>query len=117
MLAVLDRTRSPMGRRKLRAWLEQPLLDTSRINDRLDAVEELLERREYREELQSVLQRVRDIERIVGKIGAGVANPRELLALKTSLQEIPFLKKMGSELRSRMLIELFNLNEMVTTRN
>lgn len=116
LLAVLDRTRSPMGRRKLRAWLEQPLLDTSRINDRLDAVEELLERREYREELQSVLQRVRDIERIVGKIGAGVANPRELLALKTSLQEIPFLKKMGSELRSRMLSELFNLNEMVTTR-
>ncbi len=116
LLAVLDRTRSSMGRRKLRAWLEQPLLDKNLINDRLDAVEELLKRREDREELQSILQRLRDIERIGGKIGAGVVNPRELLALKASLEEIPLLKKMGTAFQSRMLVELFDLDEMAATR-
>lgn len=116
LLAVLDRTRSAMGRRKLRAWLEQPLLDSGLINERLEAVEELLHKRAYREDLQSTLQRLRDIERVAGKIGAGVVSPRELLALKSSLEEIPNMKRMGEENQSPLLCALFNLNEMHSTR-
>ncbi|MGE5544436.1 MAG: DNA mismatch repair protein MutS [Bacillota bacterium] len=116
LLAILDRTCTAMGRRKLRAWLEQPLLDSELINERLEAVEELLLKRGYREDLQSVLQRLRDMERIAGKIGAGVVNPRELLALKVSLEEIPGLKRMGTENQSPLLCRLFNLNELQSAR-
>lgn len=116
LLAVLDRTRTAMGRRKLRAWLEQPLLDARRIEERLEAVEEFLGKRELREDVQSGLQRLRDVERIAGKIGAGVVNPRELLALKSSLEEIPDLRRMGSETNSPLLCALFNLSELPSTR-
>ena len=117
LLAVLDRTRTAMGRRMLRSWLEQPLLNAGLIDQRLDAVEELLLKRELREDLQSTLQKLRDIERIAGKIGAGVVNPRELLALKSSLDEIPELKRLGKETGSHLLKQLFELNELRPTRD
>ena len=104
-----------MGRRTLRTWLEQPLLDAALVDERLDAVEELLSKRELREDLQSCLQKLRDIERIAGKIGAGVVNPRELLALKWSLAGIPELKRMGSNAGSQLLCRLFDLNELQST--
>lgn len=117
LLAVLDRTCTAMGRRKLRSWLEQPLLDSGLINERLEAVEELLHKRECREDLQAILQRLRDIERIAGKIGAGIVNPRELLALKSSLEEVPALKRLGDEYKTSLLCALFNLNDLPETRH
>ena len=106
LLAVLDRTRSPMGRRKLRARLEQPLLDTSRINDRLDAVEELLERREYREELQSVLQRVPWISRgLSARRKQGSQSPEPWRLSITAGNTIS--EENGEELRIECLSELF----------
>ncbi len=116
LLAVLDYTRTAMGKRKLRTWLEQPLLDAGSIEERLDAVEDFLLQRELREDVQQSLQKLRDIERIAGKIGAELVNPRELLALKSSLEEIPRIKRLGVTTNSSLLSSLFHLNELSSVR-
>jgi len=117
LLGVLDRTRTAMGRRNIRAWLEQPLLDAEAIEERLDAVEELLNQRGLREDVQSLLLRFRDIERIAGKIGAGVVSPRELLALLSSLEAIPELKLAGAAVKSSRLRSLFDMDDFISTRD
>lgn len=112
LLAVLDHTRTVMGRRTLRAWLDQPLLDKQRIDERQDAVQELLAQREQREALQECLGHIRDLERIAAKIGAGMVNPRECLALVAALQKIPEIKDIGRQFHAPLLQLLFNLDEM-----
>lgn len=116
LLWVLDKTRTSMGRRQLRAWLEKPLMDCRRIEERLDAVEELVTDGFLRADLQAHLGFMRDLERLAARIGAGMINPREVLALSNCLQKVPEIKETGSRVKSPLLITLFNLNELGSLR-
>lgn len=106
LLQVLDFTVTAMGGRKLKQWLEQPLLDRNLIQQRLDATEELVNNIFLREELRSCLKEVYDLERLLGKIAYGTANARDLLALKTSLQMLEPIKKALGQATSKGLCEL-----------
>ena len=89
LLAVLDRTMTPMGTRLLRQWLLAPLVDRARIDLRLDAVGALVSDAGARDALRGALDGVRDVERLGSKASAGRATPRELAALGTSLARLP----------------------------
>ncbi|WP_227766456.1 DNA mismatch repair protein MutS [Zhaonella formicivorans] len=93
LLQILDLTVTAMGGRKLKQWLEQPLLDLDAIKLRLDATAELVENLFLREETRSYLKEIYDLERLLGKVAYGTANARDLLALKHSLQVLEPLKK------------------------
>lgn len=92
LLWLLDRTRTAMGARLLRRWIDQPLLDQAAIDRRLNAVEALLEDWLRREELRGELGEVYDLERLVGRIAYGTANARDLNALKASLDRVPAIQ-------------------------
>jgi DNA mismatch repair protein MutS len=89
LVSVIDRTRTPMGSRLLKKWLMEPLMAVGPIQERLDAVDELVSGTVIRHELSSALDSIRDLERLVGKVTYGSANARDLLAIKTSLQALP----------------------------
>lgn len=92
LLGVLDEALTPMGGRLLRRWLLAPLVEPGAIDLRLGAVAELVERDGVRRAARDALGEVRDLERLAVKVGAGRANPRELLALAASLARIPLLR-------------------------
>src|SRR5204862_6196433 len=85
----LDRTRTPMGARLLRRWLLAPLVDPVAIGARLDAVEVLTQDPRGRDRLREALDGVRDLERLAGRSALGRATPRELGALRDSIQRLP----------------------------
>jgi DNA mismatch repair protein MutS len=89
LLETIDRTLTPMGGRLLRRWLLAPLVDPAAINARLDAVETLLEDGRGRARLREALDGVRDLERLAGRAALGRATPRELGALRDSIQRLP----------------------------
>ncbi|MBM7854146.1 DNA mismatch repair protein MutS [Desulfohalotomaculum tongense] len=105
LLWVLDHTVTAMGGRKLKKWIEQPLLDVDQINARLDAVEELTKSIFLREDLRQSLKQVYDLERLTAKVSYGTANARDLLALKNSLAVLPEIKKLLSDSGSSLLLE------------
>ena len=88
LLAVLDRTLTPMGARRLRQWMLYPLLDEIAIRARLDGVQELVENFLLREGLKSRLAQVQDLERLAGRVAAGSALPRDLSAIKDTLRAV-----------------------------
>ncbi|MBC7672729.1 MAG: DNA mismatch repair protein MutS [Polaromonas sp.] len=92
LLAVLDRTMTPMGARLLRQWLLAPLIDRTRIELRLDAVGALVTDASARDALRSALDGVRDVERLGSKAASGRATPRELAALGLSLGRLPHVE-------------------------
>jgi DNA mismatch repair protein MutS len=92
LLSVIDLTRTAMGGRLLRAWLGQPRTDLPTLQARLDAVEALYRRTGLRRELISLLGKVGDLERSVYRVGAGLAGPRELAGLRSSLEVIPRIR-------------------------
>ncbi len=94
LLGILDRTITAMGARLLRTWLNQPLLDLSRLNARLDAVEALSGNETLRAELQVALKNISDIERLTNRLLIGRAGPRDLLGLRASLEIIPQIQKL-----------------------
>ena len=94
LLWVLDRTKTAMGARMLRRWIEQPLIRKEDIVRRLDAVEALLRDEVSCEELREYLSPVYDLERLVGRISLKTANPRDLIALKTSMGMLPHIKNL-----------------------
>jgi DNA mismatch repair protein MutS len=102
----LDRTMTAMGRRMLQSWLLHPLLDLEPISLRQDAVQELVERALLRAELRQTLDGLYDIERLVGRIGFGNANARDLVALRQSLDRIPRIQALLARCRSRRLCQL-----------
>lgn len=106
LLWVIDQTVTSMGGRRLRRWIEQPLLDVKEINCRLDGVEEISKNILLKEELRELLNQVYDIERLMGKVIYGSANARDLIALKSSLEILPEVKGSLSEFESSMLEEL-----------
>ncbi|RMF77460.1 MAG: DNA mismatch repair protein MutS [Chloroflexi bacterium] len=92
LIGILDRTTTAMGARLLRTWLNQPLLEINRLNARLDAVEALSNDEALRAELREALSNVADLERLVNRLVIGKAGPRDLLALRASLDMVPFLQ-------------------------
>lgn len=93
LLWVIDKTCTSMGARTLRHWIEEPLIDVDRINKRLDSVEVLNEDIMLRDDLKDYLKQIYDLERLGSKIVYGNVNARDLIALKSSLEVIPKIKK------------------------
>ncbi len=91
LLWAIDKTKTAMGGRLLRKWIEEPLIVTSAINSRLDAVEDALNKFIKRQELMEALTGLHDIERLAAKVSLGSINAREMLALKNSLGKLPFI--------------------------
>ncbi|HIE05965.1 MAG TPA: DNA mismatch repair protein MutS [bacterium (Candidatus Stahlbacteria)] len=100
---ILNQCLTPMGKRKLREWIVSPLIDIKEINDRLDAVSEIVEKPYLREDLLSVLSEIKDVERIVSRIGSERANPREIKALANMLKFFPRIKD-SLQVESRLLM-------------
>jgi DNA mismatch repair protein MutS len=92
LLSVLDRTITPMGARKLRAWILQPLRDLTELQRRQQMIAELLQEPDLLGSIRAELKSIRDIERAAGRLSQASGNARDLVALKTSLQQIPRLK-------------------------
>jgi DNA mismatch repair protein MutS len=101
LLWVVDQTRTSMGARLLRGWLGAPLLEIDSIAARQDGIEALLGESRLRGELQSRLKDVRDVVRLAARARLGTVSPRELGALRTSLQAVPGIAKLLAELGSR----------------
>jgi len=106
LLWVLDRTKTAMGARTLRKYIEQPLLEKEEIEYRLTAVASLLEDAITREELREYLTPVYDIERLITKIAFGSANPRDLTAFSGSLKMLPPIRYLLADLSSPLLQEV-----------
>ncbi|MGH7825616.1 MAG: DNA mismatch repair protein MutS [Candidatus Binatia bacterium] len=92
LLAVLDRTVTPMGARRLRHWMLYPLLDEQAIRDRQGGVQNLVESYQLRENLSAALGKVQDLERLAGRVAAGSASPKDLVAIKLSLSGVAEVK-------------------------
>src|SRR5436853_3295536 len=93
LLAALDRTVTPMGARKLRAWILQPLRDLTRLECRQQMIADLLHEPDVLASIRAELKSIRDIERAIGRLSQASGNARDLVALKFSLQQIPKLKR------------------------
>ena len=107
LLWVLDKTRTNMGARNLRRWLEQPLRDSAAINERLDSVEELVKNTRMRTNLYDMLADIKDIERLTSKVAYGTPTPKDLLALGLSLKALPKVKTLLSDAKSKMLCAIY----------
>ncbi|MGE5474831.1 MAG: DNA mismatch repair protein MutS [Ignavibacteriales bacterium] len=114
LLWVLDKTNTPMGARMLRKWLDQPLLDTGSIKERLEAVKSLKDDIITRTELIESLKRIYDIERLLGRIIYGSANARDLAALKMSLEKLPEIKMALFKCKAPLLVSLFENLDLLT---
>lgn len=108
LLDILDYTRTAMGGRLLRQWIEQPLVGRQAIEERLDAVAELVQRVSVRNELQGCLQQIYDLERLIGRLAYGSANARDVLALKNSLLMLPGLQ---AALHDAQAVQLRGISE------
>ena len=106
LLWVLDKTRTAMGGRLIRSWMERPLLSPAQINKRLDAVEELVGDAIARQELSACLREVTDLERLIGRIVYGTAGARDLTALSSGLGKLPRLRELLSPFSSSLLTVL-----------
>ena len=106
LLWVLDKTKTAMGARTLRSYIEQPLIDKEEIVKRLEAVAELKDNAITREELREYLAPVYDLERLISRITYQSANPRDLIAFKTSLKMLPHIKCILGDLTSPLLMQL-----------
>ncbi len=101
LFGALNRTVTPMGARRLRDWLSQPLASADAIARRHDAVQLLLEDAEVLERLRNALQQVRDLERTVGRLSAGSGNARDMASLRTGLEQLPAVKTVLTDALAR----------------
>lgn len=106
LFKVLNQTKTPMGSRKLIDWIENPLLNIDDINNRLDKIDSFIAFSETNQDLDSLMENIYDIERIIGKLSYSNANPRDLVALKNSIVNIPIIKEQLSKSNFNNLIEL-----------
>ena len=106
LLAVLDKTKTAMGGRLLRKWLEAPLLRIGEITKRQDAVEDIINHEIMRQDIADTLDGIYDFERILTRIETGTASPKDLVALRESLAVIPKLKNIIQGASSELLKEL-----------
>ena len=117
LLWVLDRTKTPMGGRLLRSWVERPLLHPAAIRRRLAAVGELKDDSVARAELIRTLHDIGDIQRLIGRCVYGTANGRDLLALGTYFSALPRLKELLADAQSAMLREICELDTLDDLRD
>ena len=103
LLWVLDKTHTAMGSRMLRHFLERPLRERKKMEERLDCIEELCQRYIDGEELREYLDSIYDMERLIGKISISSANARDMLALKSSLQFLPVIKRTLTSFSGKLL--------------
>ena len=103
LLWVLDKTKTAMGARTLRKYIEQPLIEKQGIIERLDAIEELNKNAISREEIREYLSPIYDLERLLTKITYGSANPRDLTAFGNSLEMLPHIRYVMEEFQSDLL--------------
>ena len=106
MLWVLDKTRTPMGARCLRSWLERPLLSVTAICKRNSAVAALVDDTIAREELTAAMTGLGDMERLIGRIVYGTAGGRDMASLRAAIEKLPAVKEQVSRLSDRRLSEL-----------
>ncbi|HYS95914.1 MAG TPA: DNA mismatch repair protein MutS [Chthoniobacterales bacterium] len=102
LLAVLDRTATPMGARKLRSWILQPLRDLTELGCRQQMIADLLQEPDLLDSIRTELKSIRDIERAVGRLSQASGNARDLVTLKASLEQIPKLKSEVQKLFDRL---------------
>ena len=107
LLWVLDKTKTAMGARMLRSFIEQPLIEEEAINQRLDAVEEINRQEMDREEIREYLGPVYDLERLISRVSYQSANPRDLIAFKTSIGMIPPIRRLLGQFQSEKLKKVY----------
>ena len=106
LLWVLDKTKTPMGGRCLRSWLERPLLSVTAINRRSSAVAALVEATIAREELSAAMTGLGDMERLLGRIVYGTAGGRDMASLRAAMERLPEIKAQLASVKDRRLGEL-----------
>ena len=111
LLAVLDRTITPMGGRKLRFWILQPLRNVLELERRQQMIADLMQEPDLLAAIRTELKSIRDIERAAGRLSQASGNARDLVALKTSLQQIPKLKAELQKLLDRLAFGATRVNE------
>ena len=107
LLWVLDKTKTAMGARTLRGYVEQPLIDAEEINLRLGAVEELTQKPMLRDEIREYLNPIYDLERLISRISYQSANPRDMVAFASSLEMIPYIRQILQEFEAPILKQIF----------
>ncbi len=118
LLWVLDKTKTAMGARMLRQFIEQPLIDKKQITERQDAIEELNSELITRDEIREYLNPIYDLERLISKISYKSANPRDLIAFRNSLSMLPHIKHQMASYRTPLLTGLYEeLDELEDIHN
>ncbi len=121
LLSFLDRTQTGMGGRLMKSWLLAPLLNLQELRERQEALESIARNVACHERLMRKLGEIHDLERLTSRVLAAVANPREMLALRDSLQQIPAIRALLGDLASNRLAQirdlLDDLNDVVTLVN
>ena len=118
LLWVLDKTKTSMGSRTLRRWIDEPLISLEKINSRLDAVDELRNTLIDLEELREALKAIYDIERIIGKVSNKNVSAKDLISLKLSLFKVPTIKNIISKFNSSLFSTYYNdLDELADIRD
>lgn len=117
LISVIDLTVTNMGGRLLKYWLSHPLLHVETIKERLNAVEELTNQTLVREEIRKLLEEVYDIERLITRVSTRSANPKEIIALKNSLDQIPKIKKEIQTLSSHLIENVKSIHELRNISN
>ena len=117
LLTVLDKTITSMGKRLLRKWIVSPLINKSEIEKRLNGVEELKENLILRYDLRELLKNVYDIERLIGRVSFGNANPKDVISLGNSLKSIPKLKELLQKCNSEIFERYKNIPDLTEARD
>ncbi len=107
LLWVLDKTKTAMGARTLRSYVEQPLIDAEEINERLEALEELNQSPMLRDEIREYLNPVYALERLISRISYQSANPRDLIAFSSSLEMLPYIRQIIKDFKSPLLAKIY----------
>ena len=107
LLGTLDKTKTAMGARRLKSWLDRPLIDAKKIALRADAVEELTQNADVLEDLTEALKKIYDIERIISRVVYGSCNARDFLSLKQSIDKIPDIRSAIKNTSTTFLKEIY----------
>lgn len=108
LLWVLDKTKTAMGARLLREYIEQPLISKEKIEERFDAIEALNSDMITREEIREYMHPIYDLERLMGRVSLRTANPRDLIAFKTSIELLPHIKTLLGNFPTGILNQIYN---------
>jgi DNA mismatch repair protein MutS len=117
LLSILDYCLTSMGKRELKRWIDRPLMDVELINQRLQSVKEIKENLVLKEQIKQHLDAIYDLERLAGKLGSGLANPRDLLSIKLSAQMLRGIKNHLNACKSELLTWICQLDPLTDIRD